>query len=274
MVNKPLSVKFDRNTNSYYVMTSRNVQILDENFNPIQSFPILPPVDKEISRTIVGGIAVGVDRIYITVSSHSLIQEYERNGHLERSVGKRGFGEGELMWPEGVEVHPVSRRVYVCEYENDRVQVFSNGMHQFFIGDTDNKSGQLRRPKSLAITKHGKVLVLHMSQPCVNVYKEDGEFMGQFGSLLDCGGLRGLNWLATAHNGVEIGSTVTGRVFIMIYRDNLIIELNAVQHAKCDVNLGGVAVGGDNKIVVCDTINKRMVYFDLGVYFPVFPMRK
>lgn len=274
MANKPLCVKYDHSTNSYYVLTSRNIQILDEKFNQVHSFPILLPADREVAKTTVGGIAVGADRVYITVSSHSLIQEYERNGHLERAVGKRGFGEGELMWPEGIEVHPVSRRVYVCEYENDRVQVFSSGVHQFFIGDTDNKIGQLRRPKSIAITKHGKLLVLHMSQPCVNVYKEDGEFLGQFGCLLDAGGLRGLNWLATAHNGVEIGSTVTGRVSLMVYGDNLIVELNAVQRANCGDNLGGVAVGREGKVVVCDTINRRLLYFDLNVYIPVFPYRK
>ena len=271
---KPLCVKFDSKRNLYLVMTSRNIQTLDETLQTIKSVPILPPVDPRIKQLHVGGIAIGIDLMYISIPSHSLIQQYEFDGHLYGIIGKHGSGIGELMGPEGIEVHPSSQRLYVCEYENSRVQVFDHGKHHIFIGDIDNRFGQLRRPKSIAITNQGKVLVLQLSHPCVNVYSEDGIILSQFGCMFNNGDLRGVHWIETNSNGVEIGTSIHGRISLMLHHRDLIVELNSTQRAGCHVKLGGIAVGRKGQIIICDSNNKRIVCFDLNAYIPVFPATK
>ena len=178
------------------------------------------------------------------------------------------------MGPEGLEIHPTSERLYVCEYENNRVQVFDHGKHHIFIGDIDNEFGQLRRPKSIAITNQGKVLVLQLSHPCVNVYSEDGIILSQFGCMFNNGDLRGIHQIGTNSKGVEIGTSIHGRVSLIIYHRDLIVELNATQRAGCHVKLGGVAVGSKGQVVVCDPNNKRLVCIDINAYLPVFPTHK
>ncbi|KAI6650312.1 Cell surface protein [Oopsacas minuta] len=268
--NKPLCAKFNPLTNHYYVLTSRNILILDEAFQTIKSFPLIVPIDAQIQRVSVGGIAIGSEHIYISIPSHCLIQKYLHNGYQTGTIGTRGSGYGELMSPEGIEIHPKSFRLYVCEFDNDRIQVFDQGQHHIFIGDRDGRGGGLRRPKSIAITNHGKVIVLHKSYPCINVYTEDGELLSQYGSMLVNGEFRGLSWIETTLKGVEVGTTVNGRVSLIPFPRDIIVELNTTKSAGCDENLGGIAVGRKGQVMICDTINKRLVGFKLNNYIPLF----
>ena len=219
----------------------------------------------------MGGIAVGIEYIYISIPSHSLIQQYEFDGHLNGTIGSHGSGLGELMGPEGIEVHPTSQRLYVCEYENSRVQVFDHGKHHIFIGDVHTQFGQLRRPKSIAITNQGRVLVLQLSHPCVAVYSEDGAVLSQHGCMFNNGELRGIHSIGTNSRGVEIGTSIHGRVMLMQYKSDLVVDLNATQRAGCHMKLGGVAVGRRGQILFCDPNNRKLVCFDINAYLPVFP---
>ena len=268
---KPLCVKYDKHSNSYYVLTNRNIQVLDESLALGNIFPLILPSDVQSKQTEVGGIAVGPYSIYISVPSHCLIQEYQLTGELIGTIGEQGEGPGELMTPEGLEVHPISQRLYVCEYHSNRLQVFDHGKHHMFIGD---KPGELTSPKSIAITALGKLVVLHRAYPCIHVYTDDGYLICQYGSMSGNGELRGASWIETSPRGVEVGTTVNGRVSLMIYSRDVVIELNVCQRAGCGDNLGGVAVGKRGTVLVCDTENRRLIYFKMSNYIPIFPERQ
>ena len=62
------------------------------------------------------------DNVYVT-SNHKL-QKFNRNGEFVKSVGsdKRGSQPGEFNMPHGVKVH--QNQVYVCDFHNNRIQVF------------------------------------------------------------------------------------------------------------------------------------------------------
>ena len=269
MLYKPLCVKYNKQSNSYYILTNKNIQVLDESLSPTNNFSLILPTSTQLKQVEVGGIAVGPYSIYISVPSHCLIQEYRASGELIGTIGEQGEGEGELMTPEGLEVHPISRRLYVCEYHNNRIQIFDHGKHHMFI-----EEGQLRSPKSIAITATGKLVVFHRSHPCIHVYTDDGVLVCQYGSMSSTGELRGLSWIETSLKGVEVGTTVNGRVSLMIYPRDMVVELNTSQRVGCGDNLGGVAVGKKGSVVVCDTANKRLICFKISDYLPVFPDRQ
>ena len=62
------------------------------------------------------------DNVYVT-SDHKL-QKFDRNGKFVKSVGSGSAGTkpGEFNEPRGIKVH--QNQVYVCDYYNNRIQVF------------------------------------------------------------------------------------------------------------------------------------------------------
>ena len=244
---------------------------MDDSLNPTNNFSLILPTNVQYKQIEVGGIAIGPYSIYISVPSHCLIQEYQVSGELIGTIGIQGEGVGELMTPEGLEVHPASERLYVCEYHNNRLQVFDHRKHHMFIGD---RPGQLKSPKSIAITALGNLIVFHKSYPCIHVYTDDGNLICQYGSMCHSGELRGLNWIETSLKGVEVGTTVNGRVSLMVYPRDMVVELTTSQSAGCDDKLGGVAVGKRGNVVLCDTEKKRLICFKMSDYLPVFPERQ
>ena len=65
------------------------------------------------------------------------------------ATGKKGDAPGELDWPSGVAIHEETRQIFVANYRNDRVEIFSETgkfFHQLGVG-------QLSKPYGIAI--HG-----------------------------------------------------------------------------------------------------------------------
>jgi len=52
------------------------------------------------------------------------VHQFSPAGELKRSWGTAGQGPGEFFLPHGIAVHP-DGRVFVCDRENDRIQIFS-----------------------------------------------------------------------------------------------------------------------------------------------------
>jgi sugar lactone lactonase YvrE len=52
------------------------------------------------------------------------VHQFSPSGELKRSWGTAGQGPGQFFLPHGIAVHP-DGRVFVCDRENDRIQIFS-----------------------------------------------------------------------------------------------------------------------------------------------------
>ncbi|KAI6650571.1 hypothetical protein LOD99_7621 [Oopsacas minuta] len=58
--------------------------------------------------------------------------------------GKKGSDHGELITPQGVAVHEVTNQIYVANFNNNRVDIFSNTgeyLNQLGVGYLDNPYG-------------------------------------------------------------------------------------------------------------------------------------
>src|SRR5207249_1695618 len=74
---------------------------------------------------------------------------------LLASWGEPGTGPGQFMLPHGIAVHP-DGRVFVCDRENDRIQVFSPD-GEFLAEWTD-----VQRPTQLAFDAEGRAFVAEL----------------------------------------------------------------------------------------------------------------
>jgi len=80
------------------------------------------------------------------------VHQFSANGDLKRSWGVAGQGPGEFFLPHGISVHK-DGRVFVCDRENDRIQIFSPD------GEYLSEWTDTRRPTHLVFDGEGRAYV-------------------------------------------------------------------------------------------------------------------
>lgn len=80
------------------------------------------------------------------------VHQFSPTGTLERSWGTPGKGPGEFFLPHGIAVH-ADGRVFVCDRENDRIQIFSPD-GEYLTEWTDTQ-----RPTHLVFDAEGRAYV-------------------------------------------------------------------------------------------------------------------
>jgi sugar lactone lactonase YvrE len=80
------------------------------------------------------------------------VHQFSPTGQLKRSWGTPGQGPGEFFLPHGIAVHS-DGRVFVCDRENDRVQIFSPD------GEYLSEWTDTRRPTHLVFDAQGRAYV-------------------------------------------------------------------------------------------------------------------
>jgi DNA-binding beta-propeller fold protein YncE len=84
------------------------------------------------------------------------VHQFSARGELRRSWGEPGSGPGQFMVPHGVAVHS-DGRVFVCDRENDRIQIFSPD-GEFLAEWTD-----VQRPTKLVFAERGIAIVAELT---------------------------------------------------------------------------------------------------------------
>ena len=137
------------------------------------------------------GVAVDdEDNIYVVDKLNSRIQKFSSNGDHIVSVGTQGYGELNFDWPKGIGIHPYTKYVYVTEANNHRVQILKPDLtYHGMIGAKDENgkpifgdaSGEFNTPLGVTFDKAGRVYVTDAINNRVQVFTEEGEFIGSFG---------------------------------------------------------------------------------------------
>ena len=83
------------------------------------------------------------------------VHQFSPQGELRRSWGEPGSGPGQFMVPHGVAVHR-DGRVFVCDRENDRIQIFSPD------GEFLAEWTEVQRPTKLVFDGRGVAIVAEL----------------------------------------------------------------------------------------------------------------
>src|SRR5207249_1264036 len=96
--------------------------------------------------------------------------------------GGAGAGASDLRTPFGVAA--AGGRVYVADFGNDRVQVFSpDGVLLTSLGARGSGDGQFLRPAGVAVDRDGTLYVTDHFNDRVERFNGDGRFQAQLGTI-------------------------------------------------------------------------------------------
>ena len=71
-------------------------------------------------------IVIYNDRVFVTQNGGGCLLVYDLNGEFIKQVGTPGSAEGQFNNPRGIAIHDTNRDIYICDYSNNRIQIFSN----------------------------------------------------------------------------------------------------------------------------------------------------
>ncbi|KAI6647847.1 NHL repeat containing protein [Oopsacas minuta] len=159
----PQGVTIDNSTGDIYVADYWNncVKVFDCNGKIMFKFG-----DEEGEGKMNGpiGLAIYRDRILISQSS-SCILNYHLNGEFVSRIGKLGQGELEFQYPPGLIFDESNGEVYICDSDNNRIQILSKALTYKTQFGQDN----LKSPLDVKLTKEF-IYILDRSNPCLHLY--------------------------------------------------------------------------------------------------------
>ena len=118
------------------------------------------------------GIAVTEDNVFVTDwGLHALFRFSKKDYKLVRRTSTKGREEGQLRYPRGLCTY-YNGDVYVADYENNRVSVFSKDLN--FLKHLFTQ--HLRRPCDVKVTPNS-VVVLDESPKCIHFFSISGAFL-------------------------------------------------------------------------------------------------
>ena len=162
-LNYPHGVTVDNKTENIYIAEYSNncVKVFDSTGKCLYKFG-----DKEGEGRMYypRGVAICGDRILITQGSHCILN-YQLNGKFISRIGREGKGELEFSYPFGLTIDESNEDIYICDYNNHRIQILSE---EFSFKSQFGKD-ILKRPHDVKLSKE-YIYVLAASDPCLHLF--------------------------------------------------------------------------------------------------------
>ena len=148
---------------------SGNIYISDRSHYCVQVFnpdcKFLYKFSQEMGGPV--GICFLRNRVVICQWGKNYITAHDLNGLLLKKVGRKGTGELEFNSPWGIAASDVTGNVYVCERENNRVQILTESLEfKTLLGED-----KLQEPRDVKLTMD-EVYILDTRNPCIHVYNQ------------------------------------------------------------------------------------------------------
>ncbi len=111
------------------------------------------------------------------------VHQFSPNGEHLQSVGSQGSNPLQFYHPLGIAYSSKSRKIYVTEYSNHRVQVLNEDLSfSATIGTQGSGNGQLLQPYGVALDSRGNVYVADYGNNRIQVFTQKGQFIRTFGT--------------------------------------------------------------------------------------------
>ena len=181
-IKSPWDLSFNNKGELVVVECTENcVSVLNANGEKLTSFGNDGPSLNRLKYP--HGIAhISKGDIAVCDSENNRICIFLPDGKSVKYVGTCGNGHLQFNFPRGIGIHPHSRKIYVAERGNHRVQIINEDLtFCSTFGTKGSGNGQFQRPRFMAFDKTGNVYVADSDSDRVQVFTEDGQYIRQFG---------------------------------------------------------------------------------------------
>ena len=153
----PFGISINPETNSIYICDGSNnrVQVYNKSFEFVFQF------SEKMNRPV--GICIKQNRVYVTQFSSYCLNVYSTEGKCLNSVGIKGKQELEFDGPMGLDISTDKDRIYITEYENDRIQCLNLNLQFYSIID------DVLGARDVKLTSD-EIVILSSRNPCVSLY--------------------------------------------------------------------------------------------------------
>ena len=153
----PFGISINPETNSIYICDGGNnrVQVYNKSFEFVFQF------SEKMNRPV--GICIKQNRVYVTQFSSYCLNMYSTEGKCLNSVGVKGKQELEFDGPMGLDISTDKDRIYITEYENDRIQCLNLNLQFYSIID------DVLGARDVKLTSD-EIVILSSRNPCVSLY--------------------------------------------------------------------------------------------------------
>ena len=153
-------------------------------------------------------------RVYIVDNRLHQVLVYSEKGDSLFAIGRRGTGDGEFNFPQGIALDKAGN-VYIVDSFNYRVEVFdTNGTFLRTFGKQGDAYGTFARPKGIAIDTYDNIYVLDGMHNNFQIFNNGGEllmFVGRYSTGND-GFQNPVSIAIDSRNTMYVTDNINGRV--------------------------------------------------------------
>ena len=270
----PLYMTEDKKEKKVYLITAHNEGIVLDKSMQVLSVTPLPKPPHSIKARNWGGIACSKDCIYLSLLNENQIAVYDKKWKLCHYFGEFGGGPSNLSSPQGLCYS--AGKLYVCETQNSRVQIFKHDKHVGYLGQAYSGLGRVFHPIDICANHDSEIFVLHRGNPCVNMYDAKGNLIREFGSFLSGMSAEFLGGLCVTQDG-QMVITSWSRNRVYIYKESgyacVILggssDKDSSQPGMFNPPIG-VCLTPQGLVAVCDHSNVRIQTFEPDRVLSVF----
>ena len=212
------------------------------------------------------GVAVdGDSNILVVEGTAHRIQKLTSTGNFIETVGKKGNKLLEFSEPIGIAIHPLSKKVYVADRNNNRIQILNPDLtFSSSFGSQGSGIGQFQYPWDVAFDSTGNVYVADNWNHCIQVFTPEGKLLRKFGKYgRGNGELRDPSGISIdSNNLVYVTERDNHRVSLFTCEGNFLMSFGArgSEPGQFDCPCG-IAVDKNGIVYVSDLKNDRLQLF-------------
>ena len=129
----------------------------------------------------ITGIAASTDYLYVADSELSYIQKLKLNGGYVKQIGSSGSGDGQFNMPFGITLDEYRSSLYVCDYDNHRIQVFNNDKFATKFGSKGASHGYFNHPGDITLNNaKDRLYITDLDNNRIQVFNTNGTFIKVF----------------------------------------------------------------------------------------------
>ena len=195
--------------------------------------------------------------VYVIDSGNHCVNTYTLEGVLLKKQGSKGEGYTNFYYPYGIGISPQNSTVYICDHNNDRVQIFSQDM-KF------QKAFYAVTPYDVAFDKEGHVYVTDHCNHLVAVFNESLKCINSIaGKGKNEGKLLEPRGIALDEQGyIYVVEEMNCRVSIFDKAGSFVASFGQEGNQPGEFNCPeGITIDEDGYVYVCDMLNNRVQVF-------------